>query len=164
MKTSWNGNIFLVTGHLCGEFTGHRWIPRTKTSDADPHLNKRLGIQSWGWWFETPWRPLWRHSDVLGLLHCFGYQYEVITITWKTICPKIYAHVSLFVVFWGRFNIMIPSYQDGKFRCGDKTVFRPYYLHNWILCTDKTVSLPTPKQSCISPESVKPTWWILVIK
>ena len=20
---------FRVTGHLCGEFTGHRWIPRT---------------------------------------------------------------------------------------------------------------------------------------
>ena len=35
MKTSSNGNIFRVTGHLCGEFTGPRWIPRTKTSDAE---------------------------------------------------------------------------------------------------------------------------------
>ena len=26
--TSSNGNIFRVTGLLCGEFTGHRWIPR----------------------------------------------------------------------------------------------------------------------------------------
>ena len=34
MKSS-NGNIFRVTGPLCGEFTGHRWIPRTKTSDAE---------------------------------------------------------------------------------------------------------------------------------
>ena len=25
---------FRVTGTLCGEFTGHRWIPRTKASDA----------------------------------------------------------------------------------------------------------------------------------
>ena len=25
---------FRVTGHLCGEFTGHRWIPRTKARDA----------------------------------------------------------------------------------------------------------------------------------
>ena len=33
--TSSNGNIFRVTGHLCGEFTGLRWIPRTKTSDAE---------------------------------------------------------------------------------------------------------------------------------
>ena len=29
------GNISRVTGHLCGEFTSHRWIPRTKTSDAE---------------------------------------------------------------------------------------------------------------------------------
>ena len=35
MMTSWNGNIFHVTGHLCGEFTGPRWIPRTKASDAE---------------------------------------------------------------------------------------------------------------------------------
>ena len=27
-------NIFRVTGPLCGEFTGHRWIPRTKANDA----------------------------------------------------------------------------------------------------------------------------------
>ena len=35
MMTSSNGNIFRVTGHLCGEFTGPRWIPNTKTSDAE---------------------------------------------------------------------------------------------------------------------------------
>ena len=26
---------FFVTGPLCGEFTGQRWIPRTKASDAE---------------------------------------------------------------------------------------------------------------------------------
>ena len=35
MMTSLNGIIFRVTGHLCGEFTGPRWIPRTKASDAE---------------------------------------------------------------------------------------------------------------------------------
>ena len=30
-----NGNIFRVTGPLCGEFTGHRWIPSTKASNAE---------------------------------------------------------------------------------------------------------------------------------
>ena len=35
MMTSSNGNIFRVTGPLCGEFTGPRWIPRTKASDAE---------------------------------------------------------------------------------------------------------------------------------
>ena len=33
--TSSNGNIFRVTGPLSGEFTGHRWIPLTKTRDAE---------------------------------------------------------------------------------------------------------------------------------
>ena len=35
MMTSSNGTIFCVTGHLCGEFTGPQWIPRTKASDAE---------------------------------------------------------------------------------------------------------------------------------
>ena len=30
MMTSSNGNIFRVTGHLCGEFTGPRWIPHIR--------------------------------------------------------------------------------------------------------------------------------------
>ena len=67
MMTSSDGNIFRVTGHLCGEFTGHRWIPAqrpvTRSFDAffDLRLNKCLSKQSWGWWFETPTRPSWRH-------------------------------------------------------------------------------------------------------
>ena len=69
MMTSSNGNIFRVTGHLCGEFTGHRWIPRTKASDAELWCflwsapDKRLSKQWWGWCFETPSRPLWRHCN-----------------------------------------------------------------------------------------------------
>ena len=35
MMTSSNGTIFRVTVHLCGEFTGPRWIPHTKASDAE---------------------------------------------------------------------------------------------------------------------------------
>ena len=39
MMTSSNGNIFRVTGLLCGEFTGPRWIPHTKASDAELWCN-----------------------------------------------------------------------------------------------------------------------------
>ena len=35
MMTTSNGNIFRVTGPLCGEFTGHQWIPHTEASDAE---------------------------------------------------------------------------------------------------------------------------------
>ena len=41
MMTSSNGNIFRITGLLCGEFTGHWRIPRTKASDAE--------LWSFGW-------------------------------------------------------------------------------------------------------------------
>ena len=74
MKSS-NGNIFRVTGHLCGEFTGPRWIPHTKASEAELRCflwsaseKKRLSKQSWGWWFETLSCPLWRHCNVNMLL------------------------------------------------------------------------------------------------
>ena len=64
-----NGNIYRVTGHLCGEFTGPGEFPAqrpvTRTFDVffDLRLNKRLSKQSWGWWFETLSRPLWRHCN-----------------------------------------------------------------------------------------------------
>ena len=62
MMTSSNGNIFLVTGHLCGESTQR---PVTRSYDVFSYLrlNKRLNKQSWGWWFETLSRPLWRHRN-----------------------------------------------------------------------------------------------------
>ena len=64
MMTSLNGRMFRVTGPLCREFTGHRWIPLTKASDTafwcffDLRMNKRLRK-------ESPSRPLWRYcSDI----------------------------------------------------------------------------------------------------
>ena len=74
MMTSSNGNIFRVTGPLCGEFTGPGEFPTqrpvTRSFDVylDLRLNKRLCKQSWGWWFETLLCPLWRHSNVTNIL------------------------------------------------------------------------------------------------
>ena len=70
MMTSWNGNIFRVTGPLCGEFTGPGDFPTqrpvTRSFDVffDLHPNKRLSRQPWGWWFETPSWSLWRQCNV----------------------------------------------------------------------------------------------------
>ena len=61
IMTSSNGNIFLVTGHLCGnspvpgEFPTQRPVtPRSFGVFFDLRLNKQLSKQPWGWWFETP--------------------------------------------------------------------------------------------------------------
>ena len=69
----WRHQIFSVTGLLCGEFTGHRWISRTKASDADlwcflwfvpEQTYKQLSKQWRRWWFEPPSCSLWRHCNV----------------------------------------------------------------------------------------------------
>ena len=69
MMTSSNGNIFRVTGPLCGEFTGPGEFPAqrpvTRSFDVffDLRPNKRLSKQPWDWWFETPRWSLWRHCN-----------------------------------------------------------------------------------------------------
>ena len=72
MMTSSNGNIFRVTGFLCWEFIGRRWIPLTKEVTQsynvffDLRLNKRFSKQSRCWWFKTPSRSLWRRCNANG--------------------------------------------------------------------------------------------------
>ena len=69
MKTSSNGNIFCATGHCAGnspvpgEFHTQRPVTRSFDVFFDMRLNKRLSKQSWGLWFETLSRPLWRHRN-----------------------------------------------------------------------------------------------------
>ena len=69
MMTSSIGNIFRVTGPLCGEFTGPGEFttqrPVTRSFDVffDRRLNKRLSKHSWGWWFETLSWSLRRHHN-----------------------------------------------------------------------------------------------------
>ena len=59
MMTSSNGDIFRIADPLCGEFTGHRWIPPHKGQWRGAlmfsliyALNKRLSKQSWVWWLQ----------------------------------------------------------------------------------------------------------------
>ena len=80
VMTSSNRNIFRVTGHLCGEFAVPGEFPPppppqrpvTRSFDVffDLRLDKRLSKQSWGRWFDTPSRPLWRHCNDI-LVHTF---------------------------------------------------------------------------------------------
>ena len=69
MMTSSNGNIFRVTGPLCGEFTGPGEFPTqrpvTRIFDVflDLRLNKRLSKAPLGWWFKTSSWSLWRHRN-----------------------------------------------------------------------------------------------------
>ena len=67
MMMSSNGYIFCVTGHLCGEFTGHQWIPRTKASDAE----------LWCFILSVPWINGWVNNGEAGDLRRHHAHYDV---------------------------------------------------------------------------------------
>ena len=62
-------NLCAGNSRVTGEFPSPR--PGTRSFDVffDLRLNKRLSKHSWGWWFETPSRWLWRHCNV-SYHHC----------------------------------------------------------------------------------------------
>ena len=75
MMTSSNGNIFCVTGPLWGEFTGHRWFPRRKASDAE----------LWYFLWSAPWINGWVYNHEAGDLRRHRFHYDVIVM--MTSCP-----------------------------------------------------------------------------
>ena len=55
--------ICAVNSPVPGEFPAQRPVTRSFDVFFDLRLNKRLSKHSWGWWFETLSRPLWRHCN-----------------------------------------------------------------------------------------------------
>ena len=47
------------------QFPAQRPVTRSFDVFFDLRLNKRLSKQPWGWWFETPSHPWWRHCNVI---------------------------------------------------------------------------------------------------
>ena len=70
MIPSSNGNNFRVTGPLCEEFTGHRWIPLTKASDAE--------LRCFLW--SAPWINGWVNNLEAGNLRRHRTHYDVIVM------------------------------------------------------------------------------------
>ena len=109
-----------------GEFPAQRPVMRSFDVFFDLRLNKRLSKQSWGWWFETPSRPLWRHRNAgiwVQWIICFNHLtlqepscrlYEA--WSWSSFCPKtsyycqainshsadydVTYHVSTYFTYW----------------------------------------------------------------
>ena len=70
MMMSSNGNLFRVTDPLCGEFTGHRWIPHTKASDAE----------FWCFLWSVSWINGWVNNSKAGDLRRKRAHYDVIVM------------------------------------------------------------------------------------
>ena len=61
--------ICAVNSPVPGEFTAQRPVTQSFDVFFDLHPNTRLSKQWWGWWFETPSCPLWRHRNGLAKRH-----------------------------------------------------------------------------------------------
>ena len=87
---------------VTGEFPAQR--PMTQNFDVlfDLRLNKRLRKQSWGWWFETPSRPLWRCRNVFTR----AYTHSAIIRNSRYV---IFAHI---LQFYDKYPVV-----NGKKRC-----------------------------------------------
>ena len=65
-KTPWwrqQMETFFALLAICAGNSAQRPVTRSFDILFDLRLNQRLSKQSWGWWFETLPRPLWRHCN-----------------------------------------------------------------------------------------------------
>ena len=62
---------------VTGEFPAKRPVTGIFDIFFDLRLNERWCKQSWGWWFETPLHPLWRHcNDHSSVRGCVYHRFE----------------------------------------------------------------------------------------
>ena len=78
---------------VAGEFSAQRPVTRSFGVFFDLRLNKWLSKQSWGWWFETLSRPLWRHFNAFWQLPV--QPVAIISRKWK------HFRFSVFSSHWG---------------------------------------------------------------
>ena len=109
---------------VTSEFPAQKPVTRSFDVFFYMRLNKRLSKQSWGWWFDTPSQPLWRHWDALWGLPDAGYWkfgYPVFN-RWVIKCP----HFDEF------FFIGSPGKKD-NFRCSLRWKVSSKWLisHGW---------------------------------
>ena len=103
---SWKKGVWLVKIQQNREFTGHLWIPRTQRPVTRSvavffylRLNKRLSKHSWGWWFETHLRSLWRHSSVYWISYNYmidcNIEYQLTKDCWCKPCYYKYINMEI---------------------------------------------------------------------
>ena len=72
--------IYTGNSPVTGELPAQRPVTRS-FGVFYQRLNRRLSKQSWGWWFETPSRPLWRH--------CNDATFKLLSAKCELFCPDL---------------------------------------------------------------------------
>ena len=80
-----------------GEFPTQRPVTRSFDVYFDLRPNKRLSKQSWGWWFETLSRPLWRHRNVIS---CRFSLFVCALLCHDFICVCVLLYIDTLTIQW----------------------------------------------------------------
>ena len=108
--------VIPISQHHCntGNTVGYAWW-RDQMETGTLCLNKRLSKQSWGWWFETPSRPLWRHCNVY-YINRSSCKRKTFIIFLTTGSPKFCPHrwvagvwYEEFAISWHCYNVRIAT-------------------------------------------------------
>ena len=94
---------------VTGEFPPQKPVTRSFDVFFDLRLNQRLSKQSWGWWFETPSRLLWRHCNAPAV-YWLNRSYVSTAISLKSF--------SLHVICWRYTN----SYRPLRMHLGNRMI------------------------------------------
>ena len=123
-----------------GEFPAQRPVTRSFDVFFDL-LNKPLRKQSWGWWIETPSRPLWRHCNVIMYWHQIGARHHADFIVSTTYIMNTFCDV----------NIAHGSQKGTIFKRGREVAQLPLLLtrgsfshSNNASCTSENISFAMP--------------------
>ena len=124
-----------------GEFPTQRPVTRS----FDVFFDLRLSKHSWGWCFETPSRPLWRHCNDMTLWHCIEVTmpwlgplwYDLswaLLLTWNHLPP----------VWWSNFRFMFlnESWYVSLTWCGEIFYWCLVFIIVFIHCRNVTFVIP----------------------
>ena len=90
---------------VTGEFTAQRPVTRSFDVFFDLRLIKWRSKHSWGWWFKTPSRPLWRHCNDDCHSTIWLSEYILFTTQWEHTKKLIVAGLSSIVIIY----ILLPT-------------------------------------------------------
>ena len=108
-----------------GEFPAQRLVTQSFDIFFDLRLNTRLSERWWGWWFETPSCPLWRHCND-----------RLITINWLQIA--FWSVVSMMIIYTIKLWVLIYKVHPTNHRYADICAIHPKNYENkytTIQCT-----------------------------
>ena len=120
--------ICVGTSPVTGEFPAQRPVTQSFDVFFDLHPAKRLSKQWWGWWFETPSRPWWRHCNghhgfcldiVGGHVDCYSAGSPEFCINWTQLISRGMENSSACILpqIWLKYFLIVLVYlMDREFK------------------------------------------------